>query len=75
MSLFNDDAMVEKAQQRTSFRLTNVSSKLSQSEAERLDLLAKKRGQQRVFNDDDGVVHDESGALPLDREPSAHHAW
>ena len=47
MSLFNDDAMVEKAQQRTSFRLTNVSSKLSRSEAERLDLLAKKRGQQR----------------------------
>ena len=47
MSLFNDDAMVEKAQKRTSFRLTNVSSKLSRSEAERLDLLAKKRGQQR----------------------------
>ncbi|WP_058185870.1 ribbon-helix-helix domain-containing protein [Terracidiphilus gabretensis] len=47
MSLFNDDAMVEKAQQRASFRLTNVSSKLSRSEAERLDLLAKKRGQQR----------------------------
>ena len=47
MSLLNDDAMVEKAQQRTSFRLTNVSSKLSRSEAERLDLLAKKRGQQR----------------------------
>ena len=47
MSLFNDDAMVEKARQRTSFRLTNVSSKLSRSEAERLDLLAKKRGQQR----------------------------
>ena len=47
MSLFNDDAMVDKAQQRTSFRLTNVSSKLSRSEAERLDLLAKKRGQQR----------------------------
>ena len=47
MSLFNDDAMVEKALQRTSFRLTNVSSKLSRSEAERLDLLAKKRGQQR----------------------------
>jgi len=44
MSLFNDDAMVQKAQQRTSFRLTNVSSKLSQSEADRLDLLAKKRG-------------------------------
>ncbi len=47
MSLFNDDAMVEKAQQRTSFRLTNVSSKLSRNEADRLDVLAKKRGQQR----------------------------
>ena len=47
MPLLNDDAMVEKAEQRESFRLTNVSSKLSRSEAERLDLLAKKRGQQR----------------------------
>jgi len=47
MSLLNDDAMVEKAEQRASFRLTNVSSKLSRSEAERLDLLARKRGQQR----------------------------
>ena len=47
MPLLNDDAMVEKADQRASFRLTNVSSKLSRSEAERLDSLAKKRGQQR----------------------------
>ena len=47
MYLLNDDAMVEKAEQRASFRLTNVSSKLSRSEAERLDLLARKRGQQR----------------------------
>jgi hypothetical protein len=47
MPLLNDDAMVEKAEQRASFRLTNVSSKLSRSEAERLDLLAKKRGLQR----------------------------
>jgi hypothetical protein len=47
MPLLNDDAMVEKAEQRASFRLTNVSSKLSRSEAERLDSLAKKRGQQR----------------------------
>jgi hypothetical protein len=47
MPLLNDDAMVEKPEQRASFRLTNVSSKLSRSEAERLDLLAKKRGQQR----------------------------
>jgi hypothetical protein len=47
MPLLNDDAMVGKAEQRASFRLTNVSSKLSRSEAERLDLLARKRGQQR----------------------------
>jgi hypothetical protein len=47
MPLLNDDAMVEKAEQRASFRLTNVSSKLSRSEADRLDLLARKRGQQR----------------------------
>ena len=47
MPLLIDDAMVEKAEQRASFRLTNVSSKLSRSEAERLDLLARKRGQQR----------------------------
>jgi hypothetical protein len=47
MPLLNDDAMVEKAEQRASFRLTNVSSKLSRSEADRLDLLVKKRGQQR----------------------------
>ena len=47
MPLLSDDAMVEKAEQRASFRLTNVSSKLSRSEAERLDLLARKRGQQR----------------------------
>jgi hypothetical protein len=47
MPLLNDDAMVKKAEQRASFRLTNVSSKLSRSEAERLDLLARKRGQQR----------------------------
>ena len=47
MPLLSDDSMVEKAEQRASFRLTNVSSKLSRSEAERLDSLAKKRGQQR----------------------------
>jgi hypothetical protein len=47
MPLLNDDAIVEKAKQRASFRLINVSSKLSRSEAEGLDSLAKKRGQQR----------------------------
>jgi hypothetical protein len=47
MPLLSDEAIVEKAEQRASFRLTNVSSKLNRSEAERLDSLAKKRGQQR----------------------------
>jgi hypothetical protein len=47
MPLLDDEAIAKKAEQRTSFRLTNVSSKLSRSEAEALDLLAKKRGQQR----------------------------
>jgi hypothetical protein len=47
MPLLNDDAMVQTAVQRASFRLTNVSSKLSRSETERFDALAKRRGQQR----------------------------
>jgi hypothetical protein len=47
MPLLSDDAMVQTAEQRASFRLTNVSSKLSRSETERFDALAKRRGQQR----------------------------
>ena len=47
MPLLSDEAMVQTAEQRTSFRLTNVSSKLSRSETERFDALAKRRGQQR----------------------------
>jgi Ribbon-helix-helix protein, copG family len=47
MSLLGDETVAERAQQRDSFRLTNVSSKLTRSEAERLDKLAKKNGQQR----------------------------
>jgi hypothetical protein len=47
MSLLGDETVAERAQQRDSFRLTNVSSKLTRSEAERLDELAKKHGQQR----------------------------
>ena len=47
MPLFSDDAMVQRAEQRASFRLTNVSSKLSQNETARFDALAKRRGQQR----------------------------
>src|SRR5260370_38582113 len=47
MSLLGDETVAERAQQRDSFRLTNVSSKLTRSEAERLDELAKKHGMQR----------------------------
>jgi hypothetical protein len=47
MSLLSDETGAERAQQRDSFRVTNVSSKLSRSETERLDELAKKHGLQR----------------------------
>jgi hypothetical protein len=47
MSLLGDETVAERAQQHETFRLTNVSSKLTRSEAERLDELAKKHGQQR----------------------------
>jgi hypothetical protein len=47
MPLLTDETLAEKAEQRAAFRLTNVSSKLSQSEAGRLDALARRRGQQR----------------------------
>jgi hypothetical protein len=47
MPLLSDEAMVQTAEQRASFRLTNVSSKLSRSETERFDALARRRGQQR----------------------------
>jgi len=47
MPLVGDEAISERAKQRESFRLTNVSSKLNRSEAERVNALAAKRGQQR----------------------------
>ncbi|WP_158791449.1 ribbon-helix-helix protein, CopG family [Granulicella sp. L60] len=47
MPLVGDEAITERAKRRESFRLTNVSSKLNRSEAERLNALAAKRGQQR----------------------------
>ena len=47
MPLLSDEAMVQTAEQRASFRLTNVSSKLSRSETELFDALSKRRGQQR----------------------------
>jgi len=47
MPLLSDESIAEKAQQRESFRLSNVSSRLTRRETERLDALAKQRGLQR----------------------------
>ena len=47
MSLLGDEELSEIARQRESFRLTNVSSKLTRSETDQLDDLAKKHGLQR----------------------------
>jgi len=47
MSRLGDEEISEIARQRESFRLTNVSSKLTRIEADRLDNLARKHGLQR----------------------------
>ena len=47
MALLSDESMTERALKRESFRMSNVSSRLTRTEAERLDELAKKHGQQR----------------------------
>jgi len=47
MSRLGDEEISEIARQRESFRLTNVSSKLTRIEADRLDDLARKHGLQR----------------------------
>jgi hypothetical protein len=47
MALLYDESLSDVAEQRESFRLINVSSKLNRSEAQQLDSLAKKRGLQR----------------------------
>ena len=47
MSLLGDEEICERARQRESFRLTNVSSKLTRNETHQLDDLAKKHGLQR----------------------------
>ncbi|MDR3754792.1 MAG: hypothetical protein P4K93_14645 [Terracidiphilus sp.] len=47
MPLLSDKSIAERAQQRESFRLSNVSSRLTHREAERLDALAQQRGLQR----------------------------
>ena len=47
MSLLGDEEICEIARQRESFRLTNVSSKLTRNETHQLDDLARKHGLQR----------------------------
>jgi hypothetical protein len=47
MPLLSDESIAERAQQRESFRLSNVSSRLTHRETEHLDALAKQRGLQR----------------------------
>ncbi len=47
MSLLSDQSITERAQRRESFRLSNVSSRLTHAETERLDALAKKHALQR----------------------------
>ena len=44
MALLSYESLADVAEQRESFRLINVSSKLNRSEAQQLDSLAKKRG-------------------------------
>lgn len=47
MHLLNDSAIADKVLRRETFRITNVSSKLTRNETERLDALARSRGRQR----------------------------
>lgn len=47
MPLLDDQTVTKRAKRRESFRLSNVSSRLTRTETERLDALAEKRGLQR----------------------------
>ena len=47
MPLLDDQTVAKRAKRRESFRLSNVSSRLTRTETERLDALAEKHGQQR----------------------------
>jgi hypothetical protein len=47
MALLNDDSIAERAQKLELLRMSNVSSRLTRTETERLDALAKKHGLQR----------------------------
>jgi hypothetical protein len=47
MALLNDDSAAEKAQNNELSRMSNISSRLTYTETEQLDALAKKHGLQR----------------------------
>jgi hypothetical protein len=47
MALLSDEATARRARRRESSRLSNVSSRLTLADTERLDALAEKHGQQR----------------------------
>ena len=47
MALLTEESLANIAEQRESFRLINVSSKLNRSEAQQFDALVRKRGLQR----------------------------
>jgi hypothetical protein len=47
MPVLSEQSIAERAKRRESFRLTNVSSRLTSAETERLDMLAKQQGLQR----------------------------
>lgn len=47
MALLNDDSIAERAQKKELSRMSNVSSRLTNTETEHLDALAKKNGLQR----------------------------
>ena len=66
MPILDDQTVAKRAKRRESFRLSNVSSRLTRTETERLDALAEKHGQQRgefirhlILN---ALAGDESGA-------------
>ena len=47
MALLSDDSIADRAQKGESLRMSNVSSRLTRTETEHLDELAKKQGLQR----------------------------
>src|SRR5260370_36622538 len=71
MALLNDDSAAEKAQNNELSRMSNISSRLTYTETEQLDALAKKHGLQRSEFIRQ-LILDELGREP--REPAASPA-